>query len=164
MGVRDNNAAIVWNFHSLHCCFPKSTEITQASNPHLVTTENSVPDPILFPTNKSAIKVLKMRKSIEIFYSLVSRNLVVALQPGSSYKFYSIVNIAFVLSVKVSIPLWALVHVPVVVTLTTVFFTHNGWAYCLPYVLFENSMGMVKIGALLNGTTGLQWEPISRHY
>lgn len=52
---------------------------------------------------------------------------------------------------EVSIPLWALVHLPVMVTLTTAFFTPKGWAYCVPYVLFENAMSIVKVGAVLNG-------------
>ncbi|GMH37152.1 hypothetical protein BSKO_05025 [Bryopsis sp. KO-2023] len=52
---------------------------------------------------------------------------------------------------EVSIPLWALVHLPVMVTLTTAFFTPKGWAYCIPYVLFENAMSVVKVGAVVNG-------------
>ena len=52
---------------------------------------------------------------------------------------------------QVSIPLWALVHLPVVVTLTTAVFTPRGWLHCILYVLFENAMGVVKLGAVIAG-------------
>jgi len=51
----------------------------------------------------------------------------------------------------VSIPLWALVHLPVVVTLSTAAFTPNGWVHSILYVLFENAMGIVKLGAVIAG-------------
>ena len=54
-------------------------------------------------------------------------------------------------TVQVSIPLWALVHLPVVVTITTAVFTPKGWLHCILYVLFENAMGIVKLGAVLAG-------------
>ena len=50
-----------------------------------------------------------------------------------------------------SIPLWALVHLPVVVTLSTAAFTPNGWVHSILYVLFENAMGIVKLGAVIAG-------------
>ena len=53
---------------------------------------------------------------------------------------------------QVSIPLWALVHLPVVVTVTTAIFTPKGWLHCILYVLFENAMGIVKLGAVIAGT------------
>lgn len=53
--------------------------------------------------------------------------------------------------VQVSIPLWALVHLPVMVTITTAMFTPKGWMHCILYVLFENAMGIVKLGAVLAG-------------
>lgn len=53
---------------------------------------------------------------------------------------------------QVSIPLWALVHLPVVVTVTTAIFTPKGWLHCILYVLFENAMGIVKMGAVIAGT------------
>ena len=52
---------------------------------------------------------------------------------------------------QVNIPLWALVHLPVVVTLTTAMFTPKGWLHCILYVLFENAMGIVKLGAVIAG-------------
>ena len=52
---------------------------------------------------------------------------------------------------QVSIPLWALVHLPVVVTVTTAIFTPKGWLHCILYVLFENAMGIVKMGAVVAG-------------
>jgi hypothetical protein len=51
----------------------------------------------------------------------------------------------------VSIPLWALVHLPVIVTLSTAAFTPNGWVHSILYVLFENAMGIVKLGAVIAG-------------
>ena len=54
-------------------------------------------------------------------------------------------------AVQVSIPLWALVHLPVVVTVTTAIFTPKGWLHCILYVLFENAMGIVKMGAVVAG-------------
>ena len=55
------------------------------------------------------------------------------------------------LPVQVSIPLWALVHLPVVVTITTAVFTPKGWLHCILYVLFENAMGIVKLWAVIAG-------------
>lgn len=52
---------------------------------------------------------------------------------------------------QVSIPLWALVHLPVAVTLSTAIFTKKGWMYCILHVLFENGMSVVKLWAVLNG-------------
>lgn len=50
-----------------------------------------------------------------------------------------------------NIPLWALVHLPVVVTITTAVFTPKGWLHCILYVLFENAMGIVKLWAVIAG-------------
>lgn len=52
---------------------------------------------------------------------------------------------------QVNIPLWALVHLPVVVTITTAVFTPKGWLHCILYVLFENAMGIVKLWAVIAG-------------
>ena len=52
---------------------------------------------------------------------------------------------------QVSVPLWALMHLPVTVTLTTSFFTRRGWLHSIVYVLFENAMSVVKLWAVLNG-------------
>jgi beta-mannan synthase len=57
---------------------------------------------------------------------------------------------------EVSIPLWALVHLPVVVTLSTAAFTPNGWVHSILYVLFENAMGIVKLGAVIAGMLDLK--------
>lgn len=57
---------------------------------------------------------------------------------------------------QVSIPLWALVHLPVIVTLSTAAFTPNGWVHSILYVLFENAMGIVKLGAVIAGAQSLQ--------
>jgi len=57
---------------------------------------------------------------------------------------------------EVSIPLWALVHLPVSVTLTTAMFTPKGWYYCVIQVLFENAMSIVKFWAVINGAFDLQ--------
>lgn len=59
-------------------------------------------------------------------------------------------------AVQVSIPLWALVHLPVVVTITTAAFTPRGWLHCILYVLFENAMGIVKLGAVIAGASMIQ--------
>ncbi len=56
---------------------------------------------------------------------------------------------------QVSIPLWALVHLPVVVTITTAVFTPKGWLHCILYVLFENAMGIVKLWAVIAGQPAL---------
>ncbi len=55
------------------------------------------------------------------------------------------------MAVQVNIPLWALVHLPVVVTITTAVFTPKGWLHCILYVLFENAMGIVKLWAVIAG-------------
>jgi len=52
---------------------------------------------------------------------------------------------------EVHIPIWALVYMPVLVTLSTVAFTPRGWAYAVPYVLYENAMCIVKVSAMLAG-------------
>ena len=57
---------------------------------------------------------------------------------------------------EVNIPLWALVHLPVVVTVTTSMFTPGGWLHSILYVLFENAMGIVKMGAVVAGLLDLK--------
>jgi len=61
-----------------------------------------------------------------------------------------------VFSPEVHIPLWALVHLPVVVTVTTAIFTPKGWLHAILYVLFENAMGFVKMGAVVAGLLDLK--------
>ena len=63
---------------------------------------------------------------------------------------------------QVSIPLWALVHLPVVVTITTAVFTPKGWLHCILYVLFENAMGIVKLWAVIAGQPMHRFSPISQ--
>ncbi|KAL6777939.1 hypothetical protein ACKKBG_A16285 [Auxenochlorella protothecoides x Auxenochlorella symbiontica] len=57
---------------------------------------------------------------------------------------------------EVVLPVWALVHLPVCVTLTTAAFTPRGWVYSILYVLFENAMGTVKLWAVVTGILDLQ--------
>ena len=52
---------------------------------------------------------------------------------------------------EVHVPTWALVHLPVAVTLSTAAFTPRGWVYSILFVLFENAMGPVKLWAVING-------------
>ena len=64
-------------------------------------------------------------------------------------------------ALQVSIPLWALVHLPVVVTITTAVFTPKGWLHCILYVLFENAMGIVKLWAVIAGLPSPPLHPSS---
>ena len=57
---------------------------------------------------------------------------------------------------EVVIPFWALVYSPMLVTLSTVTFTPNGWLYAIPYVLFENAMTIVKLNAMMAGLLELE--------
>lgn len=59
-------------------------------------------------------------------------------------------------SPEIHLPMWALIHVPVAVTLTTAAFTPRGWLYSIMYVLFENAMGTVKLWAVVTGLLDLQ--------
>lgn len=61
-----------------------------------------------------------------------------------------------IITPEVSIPTWALVHLPVIVTLSTAAFTPRGWAYSILYVLFENAMGMVKLWAVVTALLDLK--------
>lgn len=65
--------------------------------------------------------------------------------------------------VIVAIPLFVLVHVPILITICTSFFTPRPWyqfplffVYGAVYVLFENSMGVVKLWALVQGIFDLK--------
>lgn len=69
--------------------------------------------------------------------------------------FCSLVPLSIV-TPEVSVPTWALVQLPVVVTLSTAVFTEAGWAYSILYVLFENAMGMVKLWAVVTALLDLQ--------
>lgn len=61
-----------------------------------------------------------------------------------------------IITPEVSIPTWALVHLPVIVTLSTAAFTPKGWIYSILYVLFENAMGMVKLWAVITALLDLK--------
>ena len=52
---------------------------------------------------------------------------------------------------EISIPTWVLVHLPILVTISTAGFTPKGWVYSILYVLFENAMGLVKLWAVITG-------------
>ena len=52
---------------------------------------------------------------------------------------------------EVFIPFWALVYVPLTITVSTTFWTRNGWRHAVPYVLCENAMSAVKVTAMLSG-------------
>lgn len=52
---------------------------------------------------------------------------------------------------EVNVPVWILVHIPILVTLSTAMFTPKGWVYSILYVLFENAMGLVKLWAVITG-------------
>lgn len=68
-----------------------------------------------------------------------------------SFVFYCTLVPMCVLTPEVSIPFWALVYVPVMVTLSTTCFTAGSWYYAAHYVLMENAMSIVKMGAMLSG-------------
>ena len=52
---------------------------------------------------------------------------------------------------EVVIPFWALVYVPLTITVSTTFWTKGGWRGAIPYVLCENAMSVVKVTAMLSG-------------
>ena len=56
---------------------------------------------------------------------------------------------------EVTIPFWALVYMPILVTLSTVAFTPRGWIVAVPYVLYENAMCIVKVTAMMAGL--MEW-------
>ena len=66
-------------------------------------------------------------------------------------QFYCLLVPICVLTPEVVVPYWALVYVPMLVVLSTVFFTPRGWAYAAHFVLFENAMSVVKISAMVAG-------------
>lgn len=47
--------------------------------------------------------------------------------------------------------MWALVYMPILVTISTLVFTDGGWHWALHYVLFENAMSVVKTAAMVSG-------------
>ncbi|GAB4820248.1 hypothetical protein N2152v2_007294 [Parachlorella kessleri] len=73
-----------------------------------------------------------------------------------SFGFFCTLVPLSVFTPEVPIPVWALVHLPVAVTLSTAFFTRRGWVYSILYVLFENAMGTVKLWAVITGLLDLK--------
>lgn len=56
----------------------------------------------------------------------------------------------------VHVPFWALVYVPIAVSLSTVAFTGvGGFFHCVTYVLFENCMSLVRSWAVITGLLNL---------
>ena len=68
-----------------------------------------------------------------------------------SFVFYCTLVPIAVIAPEVRIPFWALVYMPLLVTCSTVAFTPRGWMHTVAYVLFENAMCVVKLGAMLSG-------------
>ena len=56
-----------------------------------------------------------------------------------------------VMWLQVAIPMWALVYMPILITISTLVFTDGGWHWALHYVLFENAMSVVKTAAMVSG-------------
>ncbi len=52
---------------------------------------------------------------------------------------------------EVNIPFWALVYVPLTITISTTVWTKGGWRRAVQYVLCENAMSAVKLMAMLSG-------------
>lgn len=73
-----------------------------------------------------------------------------------SFVFYCLLVPICATAPEVSIPFWALVYMPILVTLSTVYYTPGGWVHALAYVLFENAMSIVKVSAMLAGLLDLK--------
>jgi hypothetical protein len=56
-----------------------------------------------------------------------------------------------VIAPEIRMPFWALIYVPIAITISTTFFTPGGWKYTVAYVLYENAMCVVKLNAMLSG-------------
>ncbi|CAD7698593.1 unnamed protein product [Ostreobium quekettii] len=80
----------------------------------------------------SKIPFLK-KMELNILYFFVRKS----VTHFSSLGFYCLLVPLTVFTPEVCVPMWALVHLPVAVTLATCSFTPGGWAYAIPYVLFE---------------------------
>lgn len=53
-------------------------------------------------------------------------------------------------------PWWAIVWLPLLVTMSTMAFSPNSFHYMIIYVMYENAMSILKLGASLEGLLGLQ--------
>jgi beta-mannan synthase len=56
-----------------------------------------------------------------------------------------------VIAPEIRMPFWALIYIPIAITVSTTFFTPGGWKYTVAYVLYENAMCVVKLNAMLSG-------------
>lgn len=61
-----------------------------------------------------------------------------------------------VITPEISVPMFAIVHLPSIVTISTAMFTPRGWMYIIMYVLFENAMSIVKLNAVVAGAFELK--------
>lgn len=109
----------------------------------------------LWTRARSSIAVSKLS-----WYRKLELNLLYFFLRKTSSHFVSLGFFCFlvplsVFTPEISIPLWALVHLPVSVTLSTAMFTRRGWLHCIPHVLFENAMSIVKLWAVINGLFNL---------
>lgn len=53
-------------------------------------------------------------------------------------------------------PWWSIVWLPLLVTMTTMAFSPKSFHYMILYVMYENAMSILKLGASLEGLLGLQ--------
>ena len=53
-------------------------------------------------------------------------------------------------------PWWAIVWLPLLVTMSTMAFSPNSFHYMVLYVMYENAMSILKLGASLEGLLGLK--------
>jgi len=53
-------------------------------------------------------------------------------------------------------PWWSIVWMPMIVTMSTMAFSPNSFHYMILYVMYENAMSILKLGASLEGLLGLQ--------
>jgi beta-mannan synthase len=72
------------------------------------------------------------------------------------FVFYCFVVPLSVFTPQIPVPIWSLLHMPVVVTLATCAFTRGGWTFAVTYVLFQNALAVVKIWAVVAGVLGLR--------
>lgn len=68
-----------------------------------------------------------------------------------SFFFFCVLIPLSVLTPTVTVPFWALIYVPVLITLTTAAFSKDGLVLAVVYVLYENAMSIVKLSAMLSG-------------
>ena len=53
-------------------------------------------------------------------------------------------------------PWWAIVWLPLLVTMSTMAFSPSSFHYMILYVMYENAMSILKLGASLEGLLGLK--------